>query len=200
MNFNTEVIESRWDESRGKWTVKIKKTKLETGEVEEFEDECDLLLYATGILNDFKWPNIEGIEKFKGKIAHTARWPESYQEEEWKSDRVAVIGSGASSIQTVPKMQPVIDFPDLNRILYTNYLQHAKHLDVFVRTGVWFVEIANNFGANKEYSEEEKDLFRNNPEALVAHAKDIEDQVNGLWGTFYSGSEIQTEAKKMLEL
>jgi hypothetical protein len=70
-------------------------------------------------------------------------------------------------------------------------------MDVFVRTGVWFVQIANNFGANKEYSEEERDLFRKNPEALVAHAKDIEDQVNGLWGTFYTGSETQAEAKKM---
>jgi cation diffusion facilitator CzcD-associated flavoprotein CzcO len=107
MNFNTEVTESRWDESRGKWTVKIKRTMPGSDVAEEFEDECDLLLYATGILNDFKWPNIEGIEKFKGKICHTARWPENYQEQEWKNDRIAVIGSGASSIQTVPKMQPV---------------------------------------------------------------------------------------------
>jgi cation diffusion facilitator CzcD-associated flavoprotein CzcO len=107
MNFNTEVVESRWDEDRGKWTVKIKKTIPGSDIVEEFEDECDLLLYATGILNDFKWPKIEGIETFKGKICHTARWPEDYQEEEWKNDQVAIIGSGASSIQTVPKMQPV---------------------------------------------------------------------------------------------
>nr|POE51572.1 putative sterigmatocystin biosynthesis monooxygenase stcw [Quercus suber] len=105
---------------------------------------------------------------------HTARWDDSYQEDQWKEDRVAVIGSGASSIQTVPKMQP-----------------HAKHIDVFVRTGVWFVQIANNFGQNKEYDAQERDEFRHNPEALVAHAKDIEDQVNGVWGAFYSGTEAQ---------
>jgi cation diffusion facilitator CzcD-associated flavoprotein CzcO len=107
MTFNTQVVESRWDEDRGKWTVKIRKMTPGSDVVEEFEDECDLLLYATGILNDFKWPNIEGIETFKGKICHTARWPKDYQEEEWKNDRVAIVGSGASSIQTVPKMQPV---------------------------------------------------------------------------------------------
>jgi hydroxyversicolorone monooxygenase len=55
---------------------------------------------------------------------HTARWPKDYQAEQWKNDRVAVIGSGASSIQTVPNMQP-----------------HVKHLDVFVRTGEILVPV-----------------------------------------------------------
>ncbi|KAF2421137.1 FAD/NAD(P)-binding domain-containing protein [Tothia fuscella] len=182
MNFNTQVVESRWDEQRGKWTVKIQRSKPGTDETEEFEDECDLLIYATGILNDFKMPPIEGIEKFKGRICHTARWPEDYQEEQWKNDSIAVIGSGASSIQTVPKMQ-----------------QHVKHMDIFVRTGVWFVEIANNFGANKEYTTEEKEIFRKYPQMLVAHAKSIEDQVNGLWGTFYTGSEAQAEGQKIFK-
>lgn len=36
---------------------------------------------------------------------------------------------------------------------------------------VWFVQIANNFGQNKEYDEEEKEEFRKNPKALVEHAK-----------------------------
>jgi hypothetical protein len=34
----------------------------------EFEEKCDLLLHATGILNNFKWPEIEGLEKFKGRV------------------------------------------------------------------------------------------------------------------------------------
>ena len=42
---------------------------------------------------------------------------------------------------------------------------------------------------NKEYDEKERNEFRTNPKALVAHAKDIEDQVNGLWGAFYAGTE-----------
>ena len=91
---------------------------------------------------------------------HTAVWPKDYQKEQWKNDRVAVIGSGASSIQTVPTMQP-----------------HAKHIDVFVRTAVWFVQIANNYGQNKEYDDKEKAEFKKDPKALVAHSKDIEDQV-----------------------
>lgn len=86
---------------------------------------------------------------------------------------MAVIGSGASSIQTVPTMQP-----------------HAKHLDVFVRTAVWFVQIADNHGANHEYTDEQKRDFKD-PFKIVQHAKSIEDQVNGLWGTFFKNSTMQ---------
>ncbi|KAK7181161.1 hypothetical protein DPSP01_010617 [Paraphaeosphaeria sporulosa] len=180
MTFNTEVVRAEWQDDSGNWKVSLRQ-KSPSGEIKEFEEECDLLLYATGILNNFKWPDIPGLKKFKGRVVHTAYWPEDYQEEQWKDDRVAIIGSGASSIQTVPKMQP-----------------HVKHMDIFVRTGVWFVQIANNFGQNKEYTEEERDTFRKNPEALVAHARDIEGQVNGLWGVFYHGSEAQKESQKVL--
>jgi hypothetical protein len=64
-------------------------------------------------------------------------------------------------------------------------------MDIFVRTGVWFVQIANNFGQNKEYSQEERDEFRRDPRKLLAPAKDMENQVNGLWGAFCTGSEAQ---------
>ena len=58
---------------------------------------------------------------------------------------------------------------------------HVKHMDIFVRTGVWFVQIANNYGQNYEYTPEQKETFRKDPVEMVKHAKDIEDQVNGLW-------------------
>ncbi|KAH7381347.1 hypothetical protein DE146DRAFT_704940 [Phaeosphaeria sp. MPI-PUGE-AT-0046c] len=179
MTFNTEVVKSEWQEEAGKWKVTLRQ-KSPLGEEKEFVEECDLLLYATGILNNFKWPKIKGINSFKGKIVHTAKWPSDYQKEQWANDRVAVIGSGASSIQTVPTMQP-----------------HVKHMDIFVRTGVWFVQIANNYGQNKEYSEEERDEFRRDPKKLLAHAKDIENQVNGLWGAFYADSESQKGAQAL---
>ncbi|KAF2194076.1 FAD/NAD(P)-binding domain-containing protein [Zopfia rhizophila CBS 207.26] len=182
MTFNTEVVRSEWQDNTGKWKVTLRQNMPGSDQSKEFEEECDLLFYATGLLNRFKWPDVEGLNKFKGRVIHTAYWPEDYQKEKWKNDRVAVIGSGASSIQTVPNMQP-----------------HVKHLDIFVRTGVWFVQIANNFGQNKEYTQEEKDEFRNDPKKLLAHAKDIEGQVNGLWELFYTGSEAQKGAQEMFK-
>ncbi|KAI1617827.1 cyclohexanone monooxygenase [Exophiala viscosa] len=180
MTFNTEVVGCYWQQESGEWLVKLKQTNPD-GTTRLFDDRCHVLLHGTGILNNFKWPNIEGMEKFKGRIVHTARWPKDYQAEAWKKDRVAVIGSGASSIQTVPTMQP-----------------HVKHLDVFVRTGVWFVQIANNFGANHEYTAEQKAEFRD-PYKLTEHAKSIEDQVNGLWGSFYKNSKAQAEGQVALK-
>lgn len=179
MTFNTEVVRAEWQDEAGKWKVTLRQ-KSSSAEEKEFVEECDLLLYASGILNNYKWPSIKGINSFKGKIVHTATWPSDYNKEEWAKNRVAIIGSGASSIQTVPTMQP-----------------HAKHLDIFVRTGVWFVQIANNFGQNKEYSQEERDEFRSDPKKLLAHAKDIENQVNGLFTAFYTNSEDQKGAQAL---
>ena len=95
MTFSTEVVGCYWQQQTGEWLVKLKQTNAD-GSTRLFEDRCHMLLHGTGILNNFKWPNIEGMEKFKGKIMHTARWPKDYQAEEWKKDRVAVIGSGVS--------------------------------------------------------------------------------------------------------
>ncbi|KAI9737885.1 MAG: hypothetical protein M1834_009255 [Cirrosporium novae-zelandiae] len=176
MTFNSEVIGCWWMEDEGKWKVKIRQTK--SGQSREFEETCDLLLHGTGILNNFKWPDIKGFEKFKGRMVHTARWPKDYQKEQWKSDRVAVIGSGASSIQTVPAMQ-----------LY------AKHIDVFVRTGVWFVQLAGNTQQQVEYTTEQREEFRHNKESLVNHAKSIENQLNAMWSMFFKGGKDQMDSQ-----
>ncbi|KAE8343375.1 hypothetical protein BDV24DRAFT_31997 [Aspergillus arachidicola] len=175
MVFHTEVVGCYWNEDRGEWTVRLRQ-HVGGSEPRDFEDHCHVLVHASGVFNNPQWPQIPGLhDRFQGRVIHTARWPDDYQESQWKHDRVAVIGSGASSIQTVPGMQPTV-----------------KHLDVFVRTGVWFGVLAGNTGSQtKEYTPAEKDEFRRNPAALVAHAKAIEDQVNGMWGAFYTGSKGQ---------
>jgi cation diffusion facilitator CzcD-associated flavoprotein CzcO len=76
---------------------------------------------------------------------------------------------------------------------------HAKHLDVFVRTPVWFVQIANNYGANHEYTDEQRATFHKDPTELVKHAKSIEDQVNGLWGMFYKNAQAQAIGQEMMK-
>ena len=65
--------------------------------------------------------------------------------------------------------------------------------------GVWFTVIAGNGGSNKPYLEEDQAKFRDNPEELVKECKFIEDQINGMWGTFYKGSETQKVSKEFLE-
>ena len=49
---------------------------MSTGTV--YTDSCDVLLSATGVLNEWNWPEIPGLENFKGKLMHSANWDESY--------------------------------------------------------------------------------------------------------------------------
>jgi cation diffusion facilitator CzcD-associated flavoprotein CzcO len=178
MRFSSEVIRAEWQETASSWKIWVRQTSAD-GQVQEFTDECEVLLHATGVLNNFKWPDIRGFEKFKGKMIHTARWPKDYQHEAWKGEKVAVIGSGASSIQTVPTMQP-----------------HAAHMDVFVRTPIWFVNIAGDTGDNRSYTLEQQKGFHEDPESLVQHAKNLEDVVNAGRMSFIKGSDMQKELKQ----
>ncbi|CAK7217039.1 hypothetical protein SCUCBS95973_003016 [Sporothrix curviconia] len=178
MHFNCKIVGAYWQDETGEWLVKIEET-LPNGTKRLFEDRCHMFLHGTGALNNYKWPSLKGMDKFKGKIIHTANWPTDYEAEQWKDERVVVIGSGASSVQVVPKMQP-----------------HVEHMDIFIRTGVWFVALVDNVGANHEYTQEEKDEFRSDPSKLVAHAKKMDAGLNGLWGIFYRDSEKQAAARK----
>ncbi len=78
---------------------------------------CKYVISATGILNQPKYPDIPGIDTFKGKMMHTARWDDSY---DLKGKKVCIIGTGASAIQVVPAIAPEV-----------------KHLSVFQRTPIW---------------------------------------------------------------
>lgn len=51
--------------------------------------------------DDSSGPEIEGISSYKGTLAHSANWDTSV---DWKDKKVAVIGTGSSSIQMVPHL------------------------------------------------------------------------------------------------
>jgi cation diffusion facilitator CzcD-associated flavoprotein CzcO len=181
MHFNHKVIGCFWQQDQGEWIVKIERT-LSDGSICEFEDRCAVLLYGTGLLNHHQWPNIKGLESFKGRVIHTADWPADYDETKWKTDRVAVIGSGASSVQTVPAMQP-----------------NVAHIDLFVRTGVWFVNIPSKLPHDHEYTAVQKENFKKDPAALVAHAKEIEGGLGGFFPWMFKNSDGQKHAQATIK-
>lgn len=93
------VCEAIWNEEEGVWRVRIR--ILETGEV--IEDDCHILINGTGILNNWKWPDIPGLHSFKGDLVHSATWSTEHNID---GKRVAVLGSGSSGIQIIPNIQP----------------------------------------------------------------------------------------------
>lgn len=42
------------------------------------KDKSDILIQATGALNNWRWPSIPGLHDFNGKLLHSASWDEEY--------------------------------------------------------------------------------------------------------------------------
>lgn len=99
--FHTLIKTLRWDESIQRWRV---------GTNRGDDIRARFVVVASGVLNMPKLPGIPGIEKFKGKMFHTARWDYSYTGgsaanpvlDKLADKRVAIVGTGATAIQAVP--------------------------------------------------------------------------------------------------
>src|SRR5581483_6556235 len=88
---NTEVIACNWDDGACRWTV-------ESANGGSWQAEAVIL--ATGQLHQPAVPRIEDQEQFRGHSFHSARWDHDY---DLAGKRVAVIGTGASAVQFIPR-------------------------------------------------------------------------------------------------
>jgi cation diffusion facilitator CzcD-associated flavoprotein CzcO len=111
---STTVTSCAWDAERCRWSVQT---------ADGPGHEADVLIIATGQLDQPSRPEIDGAESFAGHSFHSAEWDHDY---ELAGKRVAVIGTGASAVQFVPEIAPA-----------------AQRLSVFQRTGNWFLPRRN---------------------------------------------------------
>jgi cation diffusion facilitator CzcD-associated flavoprotein CzcO len=88
-----ELTGATWDEECARWRVETSGGAL----------EATLLIDATGPLSQPAVPRIRGLARFEGTIFHSAEWDHDH---DLTGERVAVIGTGASAIQFVPRIQP----------------------------------------------------------------------------------------------
>jgi cation diffusion facilitator CzcD-associated flavoprotein CzcO len=95
IRFHHEVLAAAWEHSRHRWRVTTNRGEL----------SCDVLITGTGGLSEPKIPDLPGLESFQGKVFHSARWDLDY---DLRDRRVAVVGTGASAIQFVPRIQPTV--------------------------------------------------------------------------------------------
>jgi cation diffusion facilitator CzcD-associated flavoprotein CzcO len=101
--FHTLINTLRWDEGIKRWRV---------GTNRGDEIRARFVIVACGVLNMPKLPGIPGIDTFKGKVFHTARWDYGYTGGSYRSPvldkladkRVAIVGTGATSIQATPHL------------------------------------------------------------------------------------------------
>ncbi|GAD92007.1 flavin-binding monooxygenase-like family protein [Paecilomyces variotii No. 5] len=177
--FEHQVVGAKWDEEQGRWTVNIK--NLQTGEV--IEDTAEVVINCSGALNNWKWPDIPGLDTFKGTLVHTARYP---QDLDLTGKRVGVIGAGSSAIQVVPTIQPIV-----------------KKLISFIRSPTWiapqFVGQIAPDGRATRYTEEQKEAFRKDPELIRKYRQEVDQALNARFRNFYKGSKEQKVAREIVE-
>lgn len=165
--FHTRLESADWDEAAGVW-------RIVTDRGDSFT--TTYLGLGLGFFANPKLPGIPGIENFKGKTFHAARWDYAYtggapgdtQLDRLGDKRVAVLGTGATSVQCVGPLSA-----------------HAKELFVFQRTPsavsprnnmptdeAWFKSIATP-GWQDRY-----------------HASYVRDW-SGMWGQPFSREPVQ---------
>jgi cation diffusion facilitator CzcD-associated flavoprotein CzcO len=88
-----EVISASFDASSARWDVW-------TGAGGHYRPRFCVM--ATGCLSSVNLPPLDGLERFSGRIFHTARWPQDGVD---FSDRiVGFIGTGSTGIQAIPQI------------------------------------------------------------------------------------------------
>src|ERR1700729_1553007 len=94
IRFRSEVTEARFDDTAREWSLTVR-----GADGTEVTEVVDGIVCAVGQLNRPSFPAIEGQERFAGPSFHSAAWDDTV---ELAGQRVAVIGTGASSAQFVP--------------------------------------------------------------------------------------------------
>lgn len=97
--FDTRVKEAQFDEDERRWVV-----QSEDGKV--FRPR--FLVLCTGIGSKPYIPPIPGLSDFGGATHHTAYWPQGGVE--LQGERVGVIGTGASGVQVIQEIGPVVGY------------------------------------------------------------------------------------------
>jgi 4-hydroxyacetophenone monooxygenase len=98
IRFGVEVTRAEFDEDAAQWRVMLRRGDGATETV-----EGDALVTAVGQLNRPSVPAIPGLSSFRGPVFHTAQWDKSV---DLAGKRVAMIGTGASGMQTGPSIAP----------------------------------------------------------------------------------------------
>lgn len=99
INLQHELIHAQWDSSSSKWHIRLKRPSSTCPtEFEEIEDTADVLFSGMGGLSRWSWPDIEGLQDYKGTLYHSAQWDlmggKTWYEtvKDWGEKTVGVIG------------------------------------------------------------------------------------------------------------
>lgn len=114
IQFGTMVTSAAFDETTSRWAVTT--TTSDSYDVHFF-------VPCVGLLSAPVVP-FEGVERFRGLVCHTARWPR--EPVDFAGKRVGIVGNGATGMQVIETIAPQVE-----------------HLEVFMRTPQYAVDLKN---------------------------------------------------------
>jgi cation diffusion facilitator CzcD-associated flavoprotein CzcO len=94
IRLNARFCEAVWDESESAWNVTL---------ADGLRFRSRVLVSGMGALHVPHYPEIQGLDRFKGPAFHSATWDQAV---DLDGKNVAVVGTGASAIQFVPQIAP----------------------------------------------------------------------------------------------
>lgn len=163
IRFNSEVKSAQFDEKNVVW-----KLTDQNG----YSCTVKYLISATGPLNRPNRPKFKGLESFKGKVFHSAEWDHTY---DLNGKKVAVIGTGASAIQIVPSIAPIV-----------------SDMHVFQRSAAWVMPRHDRY-----FTGLEKGLFKAIP-GFRRMYREFYYWVNEFFGLQFVGSKFLNKAATVL--
>jgi cyclohexanone monooxygenase len=98
IEFSTRVTSARYDDAAQQWHV-----ETDAGD----KVRARFCIMATGCLSAARTPPFPGLETFEGASYHTAHWP--HEPVDFAGQRVGVIGTGSSGIQSIPEIAKAAD-------------------------------------------------------------------------------------------
>ncbi|MBI5719211.1 MAG: NAD(P)/FAD-dependent oxidoreductase [Burkholderiales bacterium] len=122
IRLETRLVAARWDEALARWQATLRAA--------DGSEQClaaRFMVMASGPLSTPYMPAFPGLERFKGRVLHTAAWPHEDQGAvDFSGQRVGVIGTGSSGVQVIPQIA-----------------KQARRLTVFQRTPAYVVPAHN---------------------------------------------------------
>lgn len=92
IQLNSEIVEAEYQQDTGHWRVVTAGGDSYT---------CKYFVSSMGMISEPVIPKIKGMDRFKGPLFHSVRWPEGL---DYAGKRIGIIGAGATTVQMVPAM------------------------------------------------------------------------------------------------
>ena len=139
IQLDTRITAPHFDETTNRWTVTTDAGEAVTARY------CIMATVVLSVANEAKFP---GVETFEGQSWHTGRWPKAGVD--FTAQRVAVIGTGSSAIQSIPRIAAQAD--------QVTVFQRTPNFSVPAHNGPVDPALAADWAANRaQYRREGRD-------------------------------------------